>query len=350
MSSVVMGYQLVGYGCLEALLEMNEKILAVVTHPDDPSEEQWFPSVAELARKNHIPVYMPEKVNDPSFVSLLTALEPDFLFSFYYRKILNPDILKIPKRGAFNMHGSLLPKFRGRACINWAILMGETKTGATLHVMEEKADTGDIVGQKDVMIEFADTALVVTQKVADAAHALLLDVVPLLRNGRVLHVPQNHADATYFGGRKPEDGRINWDEPAIKIYNLMRAVTHPFPGAFTFFNDKKLFVWWGKPDDDALVPPDTPMGRIFHHDKEKGLAVRTGKGVFYMQSLQLEGDDEMKASDFYNAHPLILAYRFYVQSGSYYLDDVPPVIKAKAANELEKAKFPVMGKNILKKE
>lgn len=310
MSSIVMAYQLVGHRCLEALLETNEKILAVVTHPDDPNEEQWFPSVAELARSRHIPVYMPEKVNDSSFVSMLAALEPDFLFSFYYRKILKPDILKIPKCGAYNMHGSLLPKFRGRACINWAILMGETKTGATLHVMEEKADTGDIIGQKEISIGFDDTALVVTKKVADAAHDLLLDVVPLLRSGKVSPVPQNHAEATYFGGRKPEDGKIKWDEPATKIYNLTRAVTHPFPGTFTFFKDKKLFVWRGDPDDAALVPPDTFIGKVFELNDKKGLAVRAGEGVFYMQSLQLEGEHEMNAAEFHRAHWDILAYCF----------------------------------------
>lgn len=310
MSSIVFAYQLVGCRCLEALLEIDEKILAVVTHADDSNEQRWFPSVAELARKHHIPVYMPEKVNDPSFVSMLAALEPDFIFSFYYRKILKPEILRIPKRGAYNMHGSLLPKFRGRACINWAILSGETKTGATLHVMEEKADTGDIAGQKEVSIEFKDTAMIVTQKVAEAAHDLLLDVVPLLRNGKVSHIPQNHAEATYFGGRKPEDGKINWDEPAIKIYNLMRAVTHPFPGAFTFLKDKKLFVWGGEPDDGALVPPDTLIGMVFDMDAKKGLAVRAGEGVFYIHSLQLEGEEEMSASEFYHAHRDILAFCF----------------------------------------
>lgn len=313
MSSIVFAYQLVGCRCLEALLEAGEKILAVVTHADDPNEERWFPSVAEFARKNHIPVYMPEKVNDPSFTSLLAALEPEFIFSFYYRKILKPEILRIPKRGAYNMHGSLLPRYRGRACINWAVLMGETETGATLHVMDEKADTGDIVGQKEVSIEFEDTALRVTHKVADAAHDLLLDVVPLLREEKAPHVPQNHADASYFGGRKPEDGKINWGDPATKIYNLMRAVTHPFPGAFTCFRNKKLFVWRGWPRDAEEMSDQA--GKVVMFDEQKGLRVETGKGAFYIESLQLENENEMHAGDFCRAHPEIVGAYLGGQKG-----------------------------------
>ncbi len=313
MSSLVFAYQLVGYRCLEALIEMGEKVVAVVTHHDDPSEAQWFPSVAELARKNHIPVYTPDNANDPSFVSMFAALEPDFLFSFYYRKILKPDILKIPKRGAFNMHGSLLPKYRGRACIHWAILMGETKTGVTLHVMEEKADTGDIAGQKAVAIEFTDTALAVTKKIGGAAHTLMKEVFPALKVENIKLIPQNHAEATVFGKRTPEDGRISWEARALTIYNLMRAVTHPFPGAFTTLNGKKLFVWRGRPREDERVSGSP--GQVVSLDGKKGLCLATGKGAFYVESLQLENENEMNAEDFCRAHPEFVGARLGGQKG-----------------------------------
>lgn len=304
MASLVFAYQLVGWRALEALLNVGEEILAVVTHPDDPQEKTWFPSVAALARKHRIPVYTPLDVNSPDFVEELSSKKPDFLFSFYFRKILKPSLLSLPRRGAFNLHGSLLPKFRGRAPINWAIIRGEEETGCTLHLMEERADTGAIAGQKRVPILFEDTALTLTEKIAEAGYELLLSLTPKLYRANVSFVPQNEAEATTFPRRRPEDGEISWQESALSIYNLVRAVTHPFPGAFTEWNGKRLWIWWGVPD--ASQTATDPPGTFFCFVPGLGAAIATGEGIVYAQKLQLQGEPERDAESFFELHPEFL--------------------------------------------
>ena len=252
---VVFGYHDVGYECLDALIARGGRILAVFTHPDDPGENIWFKSVAQLARRHGIPVHTPESVNTPEWIARLRALNPDIVFSFYYRHLICQEIVDIPRLGAFNMHGSLLPKYRGRVPINWALLNGETETGATLHYMVKRADAGDIVDQEVVPIGPRDTAREVFVKVTMAACTVLERSLDAIRQGRAPRRPQDESQASYFGGRKPEDGRIDWRADARKIFNLVRAVTHPYPGAFTDIDGRRFFIWWAEPRaDDAGAP------------------------------------------------------------------------------------------------
>ena len=148
--AVVFAYHNVGVRCLSVLLAHGVDVALVVTHRDNPKETIWFDSVAELAALHGIPTITPDNPNTPEVVEQIRALQPDFFFSFYYREMLKRELLEIPKRGALNMHGSLLPKYRGRVPVNWAIIHGETETGATLHYMTEKPDNGDIVAQQAV--------------------------------------------------------------------------------------------------------------------------------------------------------------------------------------------------------
>jgi methionyl-tRNA formyltransferase len=205
----------------------------VVTHKDSPTETIWFESVAELAARHDIPVITPEDPNDPAVVAELAALQTDFLFSFYYRLMLKAPLLALPRHGAWNMHGSLLPKYRGRVPVNWAIIHGERETGASLHRMLEKPDAGDLVAQQAVPILPDDTAFEVFNKVTLAAEIALDSVLPNLLAGRAVGRPQNLATGSYFGGRKAEDGRIDWSQPASAVHNLIRAVAPPYPGAFS---------------------------------------------------------------------------------------------------------------------
>jgi methionyl-tRNA formyltransferase len=241
---VVFAYSEVGTRCLETLLRLGAHVVGVFTYEDDPQETIWFRSVAQTARKAGLPVLF-----GPPSEERVRALRPDLLFSFYYRDMIGESVLRLPRLGAFNMHGSLLPKYRGRACVNWAVLMGETETGATLHHMVKSADAGDIVDQERVPILFEDTAQDVAIKVADAAVVVLERSWPLLVAGRTPRIPQDPALATTFGRRRPEDGRIDWTWEAKRIYNLVRAVTHPFPGAFTFAGGRKLLVWRCFPEE-----------------------------------------------------------------------------------------------------
>lgn len=231
--AVVFAYHDVGVRCLSVLLDHGVEVPLVVTHEDDPGETIWFRSVAELARRHGIPVMTPDGPKDPELAARVSSLSPDFLFSFYYRRLIPTALLRAARRGALNMHGSLLPKYRGRAPINWAILKGETETGATLHYMESRADAGPVVGREAVPILPDDTALEVFGKVTAAAGTLLDRALPALIDGSAVAVPQIEADATTFPGRRPEDGRIDWSGTAASVHNLVRAVAPPYPGAFT---------------------------------------------------------------------------------------------------------------------
>ncbi len=232
-SAVVFAYHNVGAACLPVLLKHGIEVKLVVTHQDNPDENIWFDSVAKLAAAHHIPVATPDDPNLPEFIAQVAALKADFLFSFYYRHMLSPAMLATVTRGAYNMHGSLLPKYRGRVPINWAIIHGETETGATLHEMVEKPDAGRIVEQMPVPILPDDTALEVFGKVATAAEATLDRALPLLVAGTAHLRAQDLAKGSYFGGRKPQDGVINWLDTAQRIHNLVRAVAPPYPGATT---------------------------------------------------------------------------------------------------------------------
>lgn len=240
MRAVVFGYHDVGVRCLQVLLAQNIEVALVVTHEDNPDESIWFESIAELARLHDIPVIQPIDPNAPEVVDAVAALRPDFIFSFYYRQMLKAELLALPKHGAYNMHGSLLPKYRGRVPVNWAIIKGETETGATLHRMTEKPDNGDIVDQAAVPILPDDTALDVFHKVSCAAEITLHRALPRLVSGNAAFRKQDLSLGGYFGGRRAEDGKINWFESARTIHNLVRAVAPPYPGAFSEIRGIKL--------------------------------------------------------------------------------------------------------------
>jgi methionyl-tRNA formyltransferase len=290
---VVFAYHDVGYACLEELRRTGDEIVAVITHADDPGEEVWFRSVRQLAEAHGLPVFCPENVNTPEWVQRLAAWQPDFLFSFYYRKLLAREILALPRRAALNMHGSLLPRYRGRCPVNWVLIHDEHETGVTLHYMEEKPDRGDIVAQRAVPITDTDTARTLFDKLTAAAAALLRDVYPLLRAGTAPRQPQDHTRASYFGGRRPEDGRIEWSASARAVFNLVRAVTHPYPGAFTTWNGRKLLVWDSRPgaSDGAAAAAGTVVAVA------PTVQVQTSAGVLELCRVQLEGDAEMSGNE-----------------------------------------------------
>ncbi len=230
--AIVFAYSEVGARCLPVLLDQGVEVPLVFTHADDPGENHWFGSVMELARARALRVETPDEVNAAQWLEVGRAARPDFLFSFYYRHLLSREWLEIAPRGALNMHGSLLPKYRGRAPVHWAILNGETETGASLHYMLEKPDAGRLVDQQAVPIGENDTALEVSLRVADAAREVLARSLPRLLAGEAPGVALELARGSYFGRRRPEDGRIDWRRGARAVHDLVRAVAPPFPGAF----------------------------------------------------------------------------------------------------------------------
>ena len=292
MKAVVFAYHDMGCTGIQALLDAGYEIAAIFTHPDSAGENHFFGSVARLAAGQGIPVYAPEDVNHPLWVERIRALSPDVIFSFYYRNLLSDDILRTATHGAFNLHGSLLPKYRGRAPLNWVLVNGESETGVTLHRMVHRADAGAIVAQQRVVIGDDDTALTLHKALLEAAQSLLRGALPAVKKGSQQEYAQDETQASAFGRRTPEDGRIDWEKSAQIVHNLVRAVSDPWPGAFSFVGSNKFIVWHSRVRADL---PAARPGTVLSVDPlivacgEGAIEVLTGQadqGV-YMQGSQL---------------------------------------------------------------
>ncbi|MEP6870674.1 MAG: formyltransferase [Anaerolineaceae bacterium] len=271
-SAVVFAYHNVGVRCLSVLLAQGVDVKLVLTHEDSPGENVWFDSVRGRALEFGVPTATPADPNSADVLARVRACEPDFLFSFYYRQMLKTPLLKSAGRGAYNMHGSLLPKYRGRVPVNWAIINGETETGATLHAMTEKPDAGDIVDQIAVPILPDDTAREVFEKVTVAAEMTLHRSLQALVAGSAKLRPQDLSKGSYFGGRTPADGAIDWKRSAREIHNLVRAVTRPYPGAFCDTSAGMLMVWRTRMRNRSS--PGTPALLV----EDGGVVARCGDG------------------------------------------------------------------------
>ncbi|MFH1422116.1 MAG: formyltransferase [Planctomycetota bacterium] len=293
MRIIAMAYHNIGCAALKALLELKENVVAVFTHEDNPDENIWFESVEKLAVSRNIPVYKPENPNKPEVIKIIKKYQPDIIFSFYYRHLVGEEILSIPSMGCINLHGSLLPKYRGRCPANWVILHGEKETGLTLHYMVKKADAGAIIASLIIPISSNDTAFTLMQKFPKAAYKLVKEIYPLIKAGKAPRIIQDHSQATYFGGRKPEDGKTDWNQTNVQIHNLVRAVTHPYPGAFGFLRNRKIFLWEVKP---VIQERQLQPGTIFI--SRKTLNIATGKGAIRVISCQFEGDKEFDSKEF----------------------------------------------------
>jgi methionyl-tRNA formyltransferase len=245
----------VGVRCLKVLLAGGVDVALVVTHQDSASENIWFESVQSVCELEGIPFITPLDPKSPELLAQVQAAQPDLMFSFYYRHMLPQAILDVAP--AYNMHGSLLPAYRGRAPTNWAVLHGALETGASLHEMTAKPDAGAIVAQQAVPILPDDTAFEVFGKVTVAAELALYDVLPALLAGNAPRIPNDLSKGGYFGGRKPEDGRIDWQQSAQQVYNLHRAVAPPYPGAFTDIGGRRYVIERARLSKDAAtsLPP-----------------------------------------------------------------------------------------------
>jgi len=290
-SAIVFAYHNVGYRCLSVLLAHGVDVKLVVTHRDNPQENIWFESVQQLAELYGIPTITPENPNAPEVVAQIQALQPDFFFSFYYREMLKAPLLAIPQHGALNMHGSLLPKYRGRVPVNWAIIRGETETGSTLHYMTEKPDNGDIVAQQAVPILPNDTAHEVFQKVTVAAEMALNGVLPALLAGKAPRIKQDLSQGAYFGGRKPADGIIDWTQAALQIHNLVRAVAPPYPGAMTRVLGKPMRIL------QTLVAEGGASGAHAFFVRDGKAYASCGSGLLRVVRFELDGV-EMSTAEF----------------------------------------------------
>lgn len=302
MKAIVLAYHTIGCEGIEALLRHGFEVAAVFTHRDNPGENLWFRSVAELAAARGIPVFAPDDINHPLWVERIRALQPDIIFSFYYRQIVKREILAIPRGGCLNLHGSLLPKYRGRCPVNWVLINGEEQTGVTLHHMTPRPDDGDIVGQIPVPITPEDTALTLHERLALAARDLLDAQLPAIRDGQATRTPQDHLAASYFGGRGPEDGRINWTQPASAVRNLIRAVTQPYPGAFSVIGGRTFYFWQG-----TVVAGEGVPGTILN---AAPLTIACGKDALQVDFGQAENGIYLDGTQLAQQYNLVTGARF----------------------------------------
>ncbi len=284
---VVFAYHTFGARALESLLGREEEVVAVVTHRDDPAEGDWFESVADIARVRRLPLFIPPSPDIPALAGTLATLVPDVVLSVWYRRLLGPDLLALPRIAALNLHGSLLPAYRGRAPVNWVLVNGERRTGVTLHHMTAEADAGDIVAQTPIDIDPEDTAVTLYERMIKVGVELLVDVYPHVLAGTAPRIPQDPARASCFGRRRPEDGRVRWEWPAERIANMIRAVSHPFPGAFVGDGSDRLFLWAGRVDSQS--PAVAPPGTLLDVRPGQGIAVATASGSLLVTRIQEAG-------------------------------------------------------------
>ncbi|KXG75558.1 Methionyl-tRNA formyltransferase [Fervidicola ferrireducens] len=312
MKIVFMGTPDFALPSLEALIEHGYDVLAVVTQPDRPKGRKRTltpPPVKVKAEKYGIRVYQPEKIRDESFVKVLESLAPELFVVVAYGQILPPSVLRIPSIGCINVHASLLPKYRGAAPIQWAIINGEEKTGVTTMWMDEGMDTGDIFLQKEVAIDPEWSAVELSEVLSKVGSELLLETLEKIKAKDIIRVPQNHAEATYAPVLKKEDARIDWKNSTRAIYDLIRGV-QPWPGAFTFRRGVELKIW--RAEIYATGESGEP-GRVLGIDKERGILVGTGDGVLLITELQEAGKKRMSAAEYLRGHS--------IAEGEFFSDD-----------------------------
>lgn len=297
---VVFAYHTFGARALQALLDRGEEVTLVVTHPDDPAEGGWFPSVADLARRHAVPVLTPPSPDVPEVLEACAVARPDLLLSVWYRRLLGLALLDLPRVAALNLHGSLLPAYRGRAPVNWVLVNGERRTGVTLHHMTVEADAGDIVAQEPIAIDPEDTAASLYERVIDVGVRLLVTWYPRVLAGTAPRIPQDPARATVVGRRRPEDGRVAWTWPARRIADMIRAVTHPYPGAFVGDGEARLHLWAGRVA--GLHGGVAAPGTVLAVETGRGITVAAGEGSVLLTRVQGAGRDEEAADAWARRH------------------------------------------------
>lgn len=296
MRAVVFAYHDVGCRGLDVLARLGVDIALVYTHEDDPAEDTWFGSVRATCARLGVHTAVGADPNAPHEVERIRALAPDALFSFYYRDMLRRPVLDTAKHGGFNLHGSLLPRYRGRAPVNWQILHGEREGGVTLHHMVERADAGDIVDQEAFVIGPDDTPTAVYARLVEVGARVLERSAPDCLRGEARRVLQLESKATKFGRRRPDDGRIDFRHSADDVRNLVRAVTRPYPGAFAFAGERRVAVWWAEHAGRSPHERDAP-GTVRRVGADALVACADGRSL-RLVDVEVDGVEPGAVSEF----------------------------------------------------
>jgi methionyl-tRNA formyltransferase len=274
------GHGIVGQEALRVLGGMDLEVAAIFAHSAAPGD--WQPSLAGDAKTLNIPCFVDTPLSAPETAVQMAALKLDLMVSAYCRELIPQDLLDSARFGGINLHGSPLPKYRGRAPVNWMVLHGETEGGAALHVMTRRADRGALLGVSRFIIGANDTGYDVLLNVRRAGANLLKEHLPAYLAGELEPVPQG--SGTIFGRRTPADGRIDWTWPATRIRNLVRAVTRPYPGAFADLDGVRVTVWWVELRPDVTLSAGTKS--------EDGKKLLVGTGSCALELVDYHVDDE----------------------------------------------------------
>ena len=291
MNVIFFGNHTVGVSVLKVLLkEVN--VEGVVSHPSDPEDFIKYESVYDFSLSNNLNAIR-GKGSDKKIVNFVTTKSPDLIWVTDYRYLLPKKIFTVPKYGSINMHPSLLPKYRGRASLNWAIINGEKKIGLTAHFIDEHTDNGDIILQKKVNINENEDINDALNKLYPLYRDLTKKVIFLLKKGNVKRIPQDGSKATYFPSRKPEDGLINWSDSAKNIFNLVRALSKPYPGAFSYYNKVKVLIWKSEVLQDLKSDKFT-IGSIVKYQKKNMFIVKCGKDLLKITEWSVNQDSSFE--------------------------------------------------------
>lgn len=294
-----------GRRSLETLIDLRARVVGIFTlRPDLAMSVSGAVPWEEIASAHRIPLHYVANVNDPGPVALMRDLAPDLVFCVGWTQLLRRDILGLPRLGCVGFHASLLPRYRGRAPVNWAIIHGERETGNTMMLLDEGVDTGDILAQRRFSIEDDDTCATIYDKVARSEDEMIREVLPLIRAGRMPRVPQDHAAATVMPRRRPEDGVIRWNRTTRQLHDWVRALTHPYPGAFTSVGAERVFVWKASPwRPGPGGPPSSPPrpGWWRLEGSPSRLLAGTSDGDLVLERVQAEGGVEIDGVEFARA-------------------------------------------------
>lgn len=303
MRTVFIGVVSIGRECLKALLETGANVVGIYTadkremvkkshmHPD------YFSEFEDLSKEYDIPLSKISDVSVPLDIESLKQLQPDLIFCIGWPQMIKKELLKIPKLGCVGIHPTLLPERRGGAPINWCLIDGLNKSGVTLLYFDEGTDSGDIISQKEFDITLEDNAKTILSKVTDIAVELIREACVLMTEGRAPRIPQNDSKATYTRRRHQEDGIIDWKQTSLSAYNWIRALSIPFPGAFTYWKGKRIILWESELLRGYKAQFDARPGEILDRLSGRGMVVATGDYCLLIKMVEVDGK-QMRGDEF----------------------------------------------------
>lgn len=300
-SAIFIGAVDISLKALQRLVNLDFPVSAVITLPENNrNRHSDYVNLGSFAKSNRIQFFTTENINSPDSINFIKALDPDYIFCIGWSQILSHEILRTPKNGCVGFHPSALPKNRGRAAIPWTILLGDTKTSGTLFWLDKGVDSGDILIQKNISLDVNETAKSLYEKHIYCLEEMLGKVSNRLLNGDLPRTAQNHAKATYCSKRIRTDGLIDWDLPAYNIWTLIRATTKPYPGAFSFYDNKEIIIWEADLFSDTVF--NGIPGQIQDIDKGGAIISCGGSSLLAIRRVQFLGQDESDPSNVFKVH------------------------------------------------